>query len=207
MDEKGLPETEPQRKIIDATIECIERVGLQGVTVRKIAEEAGVNIAAINYYFRSKDLLVERAMEQTLHNIFDDWYEWLADPNADLHAVLYRMLEEVIVGSIRYPGISRAHLFAILVEQKTDTPFTVRFRKFLSDLQRIIAAAHPSASDRMIQNALRQLFSAAFFPSLVPAVFFADTPPSAMLDQDERQTYIQLILDSFVAALESDGAQ
>lgn len=41
-------------KIIEAAIECIEQFGLKGATNRRIAEKAGVNLAAINYYFRSK---------------------------------------------------------------------------------------------------------------------------------------------------------
>lgn len=204
MNKKGLPETEPQRKIIDATIECIDREGIQGVTVRRIAEEAGVNIAAINYYFRSKDLLIERSMEQTLHNMFDDWYEWLEAPDADLRTQLARMLDEVIAGALRYPGIARAHLYAPLMEQKNDTPFTLRFRKFLSDLQRFVQAIYPSATDRQIRHALYQLFSAAMLPSLVPGVFFPGSSPLPLGDPTERQVYVDLLLVSFTSALSSE---
>ena len=58
-------------KIIEAAIDCIEQFGLKGATNRRIAEKAGVNLAAINYYFRSKENLIERVMETTLHNAFD----------------------------------------------------------------------------------------------------------------------------------------
>jgi TetR/AcrR family transcriptional regulator, regulator of cefoperazone and chloramphenicol sensitivity len=55
-----------EQKIIDATIRCIEAYGISGANNRRIAEAAGVNIAAINYYFRSKELLIQRVMEITL---------------------------------------------------------------------------------------------------------------------------------------------
>ena len=42
-----------EEKIILATIECLEKYGFQGTTIRKIAEAAGSNSAAVNYYFRS----------------------------------------------------------------------------------------------------------------------------------------------------------
>ena len=46
MEEKDDP---AKSKIIAATIDCIEREGIQTLTIRKIAREAGVNSAAINY--------------------------------------------------------------------------------------------------------------------------------------------------------------
>ena len=58
-------------KIIQAAIECIEKYGISGATNRQIALEAGVNNAAINYYFRSKEVLIQRCMEITLKNAFD----------------------------------------------------------------------------------------------------------------------------------------
>ena len=52
-----------------ATIDCIGRDGIQSLTTRKIAKEAGVNSAAINYYFGSKEKLVEKALNQTLNEM------------------------------------------------------------------------------------------------------------------------------------------
>jgi AcrR family transcriptional regulator len=43
-----------EEKIITAAVECIEKYGIKGTTIRQIAEQAGVNIAAVNYYFRSR---------------------------------------------------------------------------------------------------------------------------------------------------------
>src|SRR5574341_1009582 len=49
----------PRDQILGAVLTAIEKHGIDSLTTRKIAEEAGTNIASINYYFRSKDLLVE----------------------------------------------------------------------------------------------------------------------------------------------------
>ena len=56
----------PQARIILATIECLERFGVTGTTVRRITEAAGVNVAAINYYFGDKEALLEAALAQSL---------------------------------------------------------------------------------------------------------------------------------------------
>jgi len=36
--------------------------GFHGITVRKIAAKAGVNVAAVNYYFGSKENLISEAL-------------------------------------------------------------------------------------------------------------------------------------------------
>ena len=49
----------PQERIVLATIQSIEQYGVSRATVRRSADVAGVNVAAINYYFGSKDRLLE----------------------------------------------------------------------------------------------------------------------------------------------------
>jgi AcrR family transcriptional regulator len=49
--------------LVRAAVACIRRDGIEGVTTRAIAREAGMNIAAVNYYFASKDALVAIALE------------------------------------------------------------------------------------------------------------------------------------------------
>ena len=44
-----MPTDTVEIKIIEAAIDCIEQFGLKGATNRRIAEKAGVNLAAINY--------------------------------------------------------------------------------------------------------------------------------------------------------------
>jgi DNA-binding transcriptional regulator YbjK len=53
----------PEERIRLAALECIEELGLKEATVRAIAAKANMNPAAVNYYFRSKDRLVEEALQ------------------------------------------------------------------------------------------------------------------------------------------------
>lgn len=46
-----------KEKILDATLHLIKSEGIDSVTIRKIASEAGTNVALINYYFGSKENL------------------------------------------------------------------------------------------------------------------------------------------------------
>lgn len=49
-------------KIIRAALDIIASDGFQGITVRKIAARAEVNVAAINYHFGSKENLISEAL-------------------------------------------------------------------------------------------------------------------------------------------------
>jgi AcrR family transcriptional regulator len=47
-----------RERILDATFRCLATKGYAALRVRDIAEEAGVNVALVNYHFGSKDQLV-----------------------------------------------------------------------------------------------------------------------------------------------------
>ena len=63
-------EQSTQEAILLATIDCINENGIEHLTTRMIAEKAGANIASINYYFRTKEQLVNQAL--IMHQLFQD---------------------------------------------------------------------------------------------------------------------------------------
>jgi AcrR family transcriptional regulator len=54
---------DPQRRLLDAAGQVFAEQGLKGATVREICTRAGVNIAAVNYYFRDKKRLYIEAVK------------------------------------------------------------------------------------------------------------------------------------------------
>jgi AcrR family transcriptional regulator len=50
-------------RILSATLKIIGEEGVQNVTVRKIANLAKVNVASVNYYFGSKDSVINEALK------------------------------------------------------------------------------------------------------------------------------------------------
>src|SRR5579871_6396627 len=51
------PSDNPRERILEAAGEVFAEKGFKGTTVREIIDRAGVNIAAVNYYFRDKERL------------------------------------------------------------------------------------------------------------------------------------------------------
>ena len=59
-------DVQTEAKIKKAAIELFEKFGSKGTTVRKVAEKAGVNLALMNYYFRSKEKLFASVFQEML---------------------------------------------------------------------------------------------------------------------------------------------
>ncbi|MDR2383638.1 MAG: TetR family transcriptional regulator [Prevotellaceae bacterium] len=59
-----------EEKIKNAAIKLFQQRGFAGTKTRDIAQEAGINIALLNYYFRSKEKLFDIVMEESLRKIF-----------------------------------------------------------------------------------------------------------------------------------------
>lgn len=58
-------ETSPHKTrgvILEATVQVLVREGYEGVTTRRIAEAAGVNIGTLHYHFGSKEALLSEAV-------------------------------------------------------------------------------------------------------------------------------------------------
>lgn len=60
---------EKQIAIINSAEKLFAVTGFDGTSVRDIAQEAGVNVAMISYYFGSKEKLMEAVFEQRTNNI------------------------------------------------------------------------------------------------------------------------------------------
>ncbi len=161
----------PEQRILEATIACIEQDGIDNLTTRKIAEQAGVNIAAINYYFRSKERLVEEVMKMTLQHMQDDLLEIINQESAPFLQRLDNVVIWLVEGGKRFPKMLMAHMYGILVEKRPDTQAKRMFQDIFEQMCRQALAAYPTLPPENVRAALAQVMSAAFFTMLAPDFF------------------------------------
>jgi AcrR family transcriptional regulator len=90
--------------IIDRTIYLMGKSGTTDVSIRAIAKEAGVNVAAVNYYFSSKELMFEQ-MAERFRLGFDGVMRLLDDRSARPEQRLRRWAGEVMRYLVEYPGV------------------------------------------------------------------------------------------------------
>jgi AcrR family transcriptional regulator len=55
---------ETRRRLVEAAIDHFARYGLHGASSRELARAAGVNVAIVNYHFRSKEGLYDAAVDE-----------------------------------------------------------------------------------------------------------------------------------------------
>jgi AcrR family transcriptional regulator len=91
------PQHETRTRILDAAEELFMQHGFEGTSMRHLTSRAGVNLAAVNYHFGSKDALIEAVFRRRL------------DPmNAERIAALDRLEEpspEDIIRAFVSPGL------------------------------------------------------------------------------------------------------
>ena len=163
-------DTSVQGKIIEATIECIEREGIQSVTIRKIAKLAGVNSAAINYYFRSKEKLVEEVMRNTVEHVFEDWREIINDESRSVRERLFLLFTDYMEGAIMYPGISKAHMWEPLINNNYDALFVKLLNGFFQNLVKKLSL-ELERPVKELKLVVIHLFSAVTMPILMPDLY------------------------------------
>ena len=173
-----------QQSILEAVVTCIEKYGIDKVTTRKIAEQAGTNIASINYYFRSKDELVAAALSMTIKHMMEDVTSAVDDAQRPLEEVLESVFFYLLEGSLRYPGISTAHLYRAITEKKYDSISAQAMIKVFERLAERAAREDPRRDPAEARLLLSQILSSIMFTMLAPNFF--SVAPQYQLTNPER---------------------
>jgi AcrR family transcriptional regulator len=90
--------------ILDRTIFLMGKAGTTDVPVRAIAREAGVNVAAVNYYFSSKEQMLAQMAERFTGG-FDEVMKLLESSDLPPEKRLRRWSAEVMRYLADYPGV------------------------------------------------------------------------------------------------------
>lgn len=68
-----------RRRILDAAEKLFAEKGFEATSLRMITAEAGVNLAAVNYHFRSKDALIDAVIARRIQPINQERLAMLAE--------------------------------------------------------------------------------------------------------------------------------
>jgi AcrR family transcriptional regulator len=179
MAEKG-PTT--QETILLATIDCINEYGIEHLTTRMIAEKAGANIASINYYFRTKEILVNQALEITIKHMLEDVNETIQDPDLDFREVLHDVIYYLISGAAANMGITQAHLYRLVIEKDFQSVSATSFNAVFEGLLNRAIQVFPDQESAHLHRILASIFSAIMF--MVQTPFFFQLEEESQLKEE-----------------------
>lgn len=93
---KEAKDNSTEEKIKNAARRIFQQKGYAGTRTRDIAEEAGINLALLNYYFRSKERLFDLIMTESLEEFFRSLRSVFDDPSTDFEEKIRRIVENYI---------------------------------------------------------------------------------------------------------------
>ena len=145
-------------KILEATEKLIMKYGWEKVTFRMITSEAGVNLAAINYHFGSKDALEDALLPRLIGPLDEKQLERLrraeekATPNhLNLQEVIRCFLEPVLEFSQAYPNHFRMiHGFFSGIKDKA------KIKKHLLENVNVVSNQFTEAFFKILPDAPRE---------------------------------------------------
>jgi AcrR family transcriptional regulator len=100
-----IPDGSAEERILQAARTVFLRKGYAAARTRDIAEEAGLNIALLHYYFRSKEKLFEMVMLETLQQFAAGMIEMLNSTKTSLQGKLTILADRYIDLLIRQPEL------------------------------------------------------------------------------------------------------
>lgn len=112
--------TDTRRVLINATKELLQS-GEHGYvpTARDIASHAGVNLAMINYSFKSKDELIKVAVDEILS---EEFRNFSAESDVDAKEQLRQTLHHFCSVMLRYSDFTRMTIPYLLLEDAISLP-------------------------------------------------------------------------------------
>lgn len=163
-----------KEKIYNSAVKLIGQRAFEDISVKDIAEEAGVNIAAINYYFQTKENLFQSALGHyrlLMANLMVKLDDDSKTPEARMKSYCYGFCENLI----KYPGIEKNMLGRAISE--TDlVPSAQKFTKDLSEkFKQNIKEATGIEDDALISFKFLRIFSSLIYTFMLkhygPSVF------------------------------------
>jgi AcrR family transcriptional regulator len=163
--------TTTRQLILEAVVTCIEKYGIDKVTTRKIALEAGTNIASINYHFRSKEELMSEALSMTIQHMMEDAFAAIDDEELPFDSALANVIFYLLDGSRQFPGVTRAHLYRAAVQREKDSISTKAMIGVFDRLCQRGVREYPSEDPHKIRFLISDIMSSIMFSLLAPAFF------------------------------------
>jgi len=103
--EKGAMDASTEEKIKNAARIVFQKKGFAASRTRDIAEEAGINLALLNYYFRSKEKLFQIVMFETLTGFIHVLVSNFNDENTSFEKKIELLANKYIDFATEFPDV------------------------------------------------------------------------------------------------------
>ncbi|WNC13023.1 TetR/AcrR family transcriptional regulator [Brevibacillus brevis] len=186
-----------RERILEATAQLIKTVGLEGITIRKVAELAGTNVALLNYHFGSKENLIN----EILKNQFESFRECFNILDEKESPPLERLKKFLIMYASRLAEHPELAKHAISQEQLFKSHYeyldflkSQGFDKLVGTITEIVGNLNQDKIMFMIQ----QMLAAVLFPSVIRRNLHEEINTASNTTLDSTNMSIEQQIDLFI---------
>ena len=184
-----------KEKILQTTLQIISTEGVKGITIRKIAKISGVNVAAINYHFKSKENLINKTLKlfgKKMETTFTELDTLPLSPKEKLKHFLLNFLDS----QIKYPGFLRSQIERISHGDDMTPKAVENMKSGRKVLLKLIKAITKEESEEKLSMILFQLMSGIMFPILY-GKYVEEIYGFNFLDDKTRERFITLAIEKY----------
>jgi AcrR family transcriptional regulator len=191
-------EASTKERILQTAVRLLLNASPKDLTTRRIAKEADVNVAAIHYYFQTKEQLIEQAYAAATEIGFTHAMQIFARKDLSARNRTVQFLQGYAIGIVEYPNISRAGFSGMLFAEKASERFSRylgRMFEALRDTFREMGDADPKGQAGKALAALSSIILPFLFMGAFRGISGIDYS-----DRAERDRYIELLVDALSGA-------
>jgi len=183
-------------KIIETAIDMIGRQINLNFTIREIAEKANVNLASVNYYFRSKENLISEVEQHFTHET-QLTYDLLNDAKISPKKRIENWAENMMEKLIEYPGIIFLMVTKLISDGNQKAGIADLIDNSEYNLTPIIKEITGITDDLAVSIKAMQLFSGV----ITPVLFYHGAGRTFKVDirnSEDRLKYIRSLVESIL---------
>ena len=186
-------------KIIHVAMDIIASEGFRGITVRKIAAKADVNVAAVNYYFGSKENLIAEAMAYLTVQL-KDTFHILKSHEKDPASLLSDFISSYMRVIADYPDMVKSLITYVLQDKPLQghTEYSVFMQtEGIALISNTIKKAVPDLDELTLSLKTLNLLSGLSMPFLMGKSIDKILEVN-LFDEKIRQEYAALLLKQII---------
>jgi AcrR family transcriptional regulator len=189
-----------KEKIVKVTTQLIDREGdANSISIRRIAKLAGVSLSSINYYFRTKDELIEESVRIRVNRVMTKWLELEtgidADPLTKFRMYMHNLGEFIY----RHSKVMKVSIINVVTHHEADDCMTYSNEKVVFPLLKAIC---PDKEDWQIKIVIEMLFNSIYM-SLIRNINYPEHSAVDFFNDESRKNFINMLVDSMVLVLKS----
>lgn len=198
-----MKEQSAKRRIIEGTIRCIEKLGIESVTIRAIAKESNVTLSSVHYYYHSKEALLDAAVKTAISGAMKDLYDIWPENSEDVFSGISGLLNYLFDGAIKFPGITKAGLYPMVFQNDTDSCFITELNVLLRRIS-VEIAKKLNMDPEETRIGLVELFCGVLLLGMSPSSFKTYLGYD-FYEEKSRRLYVDTVIKIFSRTLEHDA--